>query len=560
MKRKWALRVVLASPGDVAHERDSVERAVEQVNFLLKTADASVLLELWRYERDTHPGLNPMGPQELIESLLRIEESDVLIAVFWRRFGTPVNGAGSGTQSEIERAIESWKSRAAPEIMLFFRKPGSGAAPQAPDEQFEALQAFKRHLLATVKPFVNEFDGTVDDFQSLVVEKLWIFVQKLIPKLADPDLRPITFTLLPVRPARIRSEGHTELLANLYLQCRYEAAVVPAEPLWFSVIVFFSAPVTSRIHRGYAPYAGPRLLEIGRTTATEVHATGVSGNIVVFGPIWLTDITPHEVRTFQISNIRCSALGIGEDDLSASVMINGASVQNGSQVVAKGATGLRFQLRDPAGVSEFSGFTIHEFTGLQLSRIATLRFTEGFIGAFKSKLPVLGDTVVSGIVINTYESYAYGPIIEVADTGTCLRALFRNPLSSLRLFVSASGISNNSGLEARILEDASTLKATEITEIEGVAVRELDCGGNTSAEVVWEVAHPSSIGFTAESFIDFWVFGRCAPHAGQTSSSRAVIVNGSLAPCPAGPAHNPNGRIPRFFDTSSAKRLLIVEP
>jgi hypothetical protein len=51
-------------------------------------------------------------------------ESDVLIAVFWRWFGTPVNGAGSGTQSEIERAIESWKSRGAPEIMLFFRKPG----------------------------------------------------------------------------------------------------------------------------------------------------------------------------------------------------------------------------------------------------------------------------------------------------------------------------------------------------------------------------------------------------------------------------------------------------
>ena len=92
-------------------------------------------------------------------------------------------------------------------------------------------------------------------FQSLVVKKLWIFVQQLIPKLADPDLKTITFTLLPVRPARIRSAGYTESLGNLYLQCRYEAAAVPAEPLWFSIIVFFAASVTSRIHRGYAPYA-----------------------------------------------------------------------------------------------------------------------------------------------------------------------------------------------------------------------------------------------------------------------------------------------------------------
>jgi hypothetical protein len=71
MKRKWVLRVVLASPGDVKDEREAVERAVAHVNFLLKTADASVFLELWRYERDTHPGLHPMGPQELIESLHR---------------------------------------------------------------------------------------------------------------------------------------------------------------------------------------------------------------------------------------------------------------------------------------------------------------------------------------------------------------------------------------------------------------------------------------------------------------------------------------------------------
>ena len=69
MKRKWVLRVVLASPGDVKDEREAVERAVAHVNFLLKTADASVFLELWRYERDTHPGLRKRARQQRIRLL-----------------------------------------------------------------------------------------------------------------------------------------------------------------------------------------------------------------------------------------------------------------------------------------------------------------------------------------------------------------------------------------------------------------------------------------------------------------------------------------------------------
>jgi hypothetical protein len=40
MRRKWAVRVVLASPGDVAEEREAVERAVARINLLLKASDA----------------------------------------------------------------------------------------------------------------------------------------------------------------------------------------------------------------------------------------------------------------------------------------------------------------------------------------------------------------------------------------------------------------------------------------------------------------------------------------------------------------------------------------
>jgi hypothetical protein len=58
----------------------------------------------------------------LIDDQLRIEECDILIGVFWKRFGTPVGDAESGTAHEIRRAIDTWNDRGTPQVMLYFRE------------------------------------------------------------------------------------------------------------------------------------------------------------------------------------------------------------------------------------------------------------------------------------------------------------------------------------------------------------------------------------------------------------------------------------------------------
>jgi hypothetical protein len=65
------LRVVVASPNDVQAERKRLVDMIDELN-LSDARDNDVHLELWRWETDAYPGFHPLGPQGLIDSLLRI--------------------------------------------------------------------------------------------------------------------------------------------------------------------------------------------------------------------------------------------------------------------------------------------------------------------------------------------------------------------------------------------------------------------------------------------------------------------------------------------------------
>ena len=122
------LRVVVASPSDVAAERNVVPVVIEEINRSV-AADRGLRLEAIRWETDAHPGLNVDGPQGLIDPTLQIENSDLLIGIFWKRFGTPTGGAPSGTEHEIRKAIESWRRRGLPQIFIYFNQ--SSATPES---------------------------------------------------------------------------------------------------------------------------------------------------------------------------------------------------------------------------------------------------------------------------------------------------------------------------------------------------------------------------------------------------------------------------------------------
>src|SRR6185436_16977284 len=64
---------------------------------------------------DAYPDVHPEGPQGLSNSVLRIEDSDIVIAIFGSRIGT-------GTISEILQALDARKKRRGlPHVMIYFR-------------------------------------------------------------------------------------------------------------------------------------------------------------------------------------------------------------------------------------------------------------------------------------------------------------------------------------------------------------------------------------------------------------------------------------------------------
>jgi hypothetical protein len=88
------LKVMIASPGDVAAERQSVREIVYQWNDVNSQDRALVLLPT-AWETNAAPAMGSRAQEIINQQLLR--DADLLIAMFWTRIGTSTGAAVSGT-------------------------------------------------------------------------------------------------------------------------------------------------------------------------------------------------------------------------------------------------------------------------------------------------------------------------------------------------------------------------------------------------------------------------------------------------------------------------------
>jgi hypothetical protein len=145
VKELRSVRIVVASPSDVHAERELLQGVLEEVNRNI-AADRGLRLELSRWETDAYPGFHVDGPQGLIDTILKIDDCDVLIGVFWKRFGTPVKDAKSGTEHEFNRAYEAWKTNGRPQIMVYFNQQPLFPATEDEANQLSRVLAFRSAL------------------------------------------------------------------------------------------------------------------------------------------------------------------------------------------------------------------------------------------------------------------------------------------------------------------------------------------------------------------------------------------------------------------------------
>jgi hypothetical protein len=135
-------RVFLASPGDVAAERNLAADVIEELN-VTHGPLGNYRLELLRWETHATPGAG--RPQQVINDL--INQYDIFVGVMWKRFGSPSGVADSGTQEEFDIAFARWQEDNARALMFFFsqKKVPPAVSQEDLDQQSRVFQ-FKQSL------------------------------------------------------------------------------------------------------------------------------------------------------------------------------------------------------------------------------------------------------------------------------------------------------------------------------------------------------------------------------------------------------------------------------
>jgi hypothetical protein len=181
-KHGKTLRVVVVSPGDVNTERGIVPRVIDELNQGI-AADRRLRLEVFRWETDTYPGFHADGPQGLIDTIMHIEDCDIVVGIFWKRFGTPTSDGSTGTEHEIRCAYEAWMKKKCPQVMVYFNQKASAPKTVEETDQWGKVLKF-------LKEFPKEglwwpYKGTAQ-FEQLLRTHLTKFIRDKYPLESPP--------------------------------------------------------------------------------------------------------------------------------------------------------------------------------------------------------------------------------------------------------------------------------------------------------------------------------------------------------------------------------------
>lgn len=127
------LKVLIASPGDTAPERDAVERALHGWNSS-RAEREQIMLAPWRWETHAVPELG--GSAQSIINSQAVDSCDVVLAIFDSKLGTATEAAVSGTAEGIQRAHSAKK----PVHVWFSTEP---LPREIQPQELERLNAFK---------------------------------------------------------------------------------------------------------------------------------------------------------------------------------------------------------------------------------------------------------------------------------------------------------------------------------------------------------------------------------------------------------------------------------
>ena len=154
------IKVMIATPSDVAKERQLIRDTVYEWNYV-HSEDKDIVLMPVGWESHASPSMGER-PQAVINKQV-LKNCDVLIAAFWTRLGSPTGKAASGTVEEIEEHLKAGK----PAMLYFSSVPV--ALESVDRKQYAALTKFKEECRQ--KGLIAEYDSP-EDFKGKLARQL----------------------------------------------------------------------------------------------------------------------------------------------------------------------------------------------------------------------------------------------------------------------------------------------------------------------------------------------------------------------------------------------------
>ena len=193
------IRIFLASPGDVKDERKLARKAISKIAADPYYKNLNIEEVAWDKPEDSTPMLAGIDPQRAIsEGLARPADCDICVVVFWSRMGTPldhtqykkVDGSQylSGTEWELENALESFGKSGLPLTMVYRRTEKVVVDLDAPDFQEKARQRGlvreflgTRNLDGSIRLNLNEYESP-SEFGDMVELHLRKLIAQVVEK------------------------------------------------------------------------------------------------------------------------------------------------------------------------------------------------------------------------------------------------------------------------------------------------------------------------------------------------------------------------------------------
>ncbi len=177
-EQSTVISILIASPGDLQAERDRIPHLFTRWSM----ANPGVHLSAVMWESSSVPELGD-HPQHSLDRRL-IPKSELLVAMFWSKIGTPTPTAPSGTIEEIREFI---RLKGPKRVMLYFCDRPLEQGPSTIDATaISLLQEFKEEMR---EQGVYESFVTPDQFESKLYHNLDIKIAELLSdRLPLPDV------------------------------------------------------------------------------------------------------------------------------------------------------------------------------------------------------------------------------------------------------------------------------------------------------------------------------------------------------------------------------------